>query len=118
MSLGNKEIFAKNLNRFMERRGIDRNKLVEDLGFKYTTVTDWTIGRTYPRIDKIEMLANYFGVQKSDLIEDKEPKREQAIDLKNTSAKKVAFDGREFDEDDLDFMNSVMESYFKNKYKD
>lgn len=40
------------------------------------------------------------------------------IDLKNTSAKKVAFDGREFDEDDLDFMNSVMESYFKNKYKD
>lgn len=44
--------------------------------------------------------------------------KEETIDLKNTSAKKVAFDGREFDEDDLDFMNSVMESYFKNKYKE
>lgn len=42
----------------------------------------------------------------------------ETIDLKETPAKRVAFDGREFDEDDLDFMNSVMESYFKNKYKD
>lgn len=40
------------------------------------------------------------------------------IDLKDTPAKRVAFDGREFDEADMEFMNSVMESYFKNKYKD
>ena len=44
--------------------------------------------------------------------------KEQTIDLKETPAKRVAFDGREFDEADMEFMNSVMESYFKNKYKD
>ena len=32
-------------------------------------LTDWINGRTYPRIDKIEKMAQYFGVQKSDLVE-------------------------------------------------
>lgn len=69
-SLGNKEILAKNLTRFMDIKGVDRVKVAEDLGIKYTTLTDWCKGNNYPHIDKIEMLANYFGIQKSDLIED------------------------------------------------
>ncbi|MTV99938.1 helix-turn-helix domain-containing protein, partial [Streptococcus pneumoniae] len=52
-------------------RGVDRNKLCSDLGLKYTTVRDWLKGITYPRIGKIELLSDYFGVNKSDLIEDK-----------------------------------------------
>ena len=55
----------------MEARGKDRKQVCKDLGFKYTTFTDWYNGNKYPRIDKIEMLADYFGVLKSDLIEDK-----------------------------------------------
>ena len=68
--LGNKEIFSKNLKRIMEDRGIERTTLCEKLNFKYSTFSDWYNGNKYPRIDKIEMLANYFGIQKSDLIED------------------------------------------------
>lgn len=67
--LGNKEIMAKNIQRLMNNRGIDRNKICADLGFKYTTFTDWVKGKTYPRIDKIELMANYFGVPKSELVE-------------------------------------------------
>ena len=67
--LGNKEIMAQNIQRLMDKRGIDRNKICTDLGFKYTTFTDWVKGNTYPRIDKIEMMANYFDVSKSDLVE-------------------------------------------------
>lgn len=66
-----KEIFSANLENLMISRGIDRNKLCSDLGLKYTTVRDWLKGITYPRIGKIELLADYFGVNKSDLIEDK-----------------------------------------------
>lgn len=66
-----KEIFSANLEKLMSSRGIDRNKLCSDLGLKYTTVRDWLKGITYPRIGKIELLANYFGINKSDLIEDK-----------------------------------------------
>lgn len=67
--LGNKAIMAENIQRLMDSRGIDRNKICADLGFKYTTFTDWVKGNTYPRIDKIEMMANYFGVPKSELVE-------------------------------------------------
>lgn len=69
--LGNKEIFSRNLRALMQKSGKDRNQVCEDLGFKYTTFTDWYNGNKYPRIDKIELLANYFGVLKSDLIENK-----------------------------------------------
>ncbi|MDE7498984.1 helix-turn-helix domain-containing protein, partial [Streptococcus agalactiae] len=71
MSQNNKEIFSKNLNCLMNSKGVDRNQLCSDLNLKYTTVRDWQKGITYPRIGKIELLANYFNVNKSDLIENK-----------------------------------------------
>lgn len=67
--LGNKAVMAENIQRLMDSRGIDRNRICTDLGFKYTTFTDWVKGNTYPRIDKIELMANYFGVPKSELVE-------------------------------------------------
>lgn len=69
-SLGNKEIFAKNLRKYMRQFNKDRSAMVEELGFKYTTFNDWFHGKTYPRIDNIEKIANYFGVSKADLIEE------------------------------------------------
>lgn len=69
--LGNREIFAKNLKYYMNYYEKDRNKICDDLKIPYTTFTDWYNGTTYPRIDKIELLANYFNIKKSDLIEDK-----------------------------------------------
>lgn len=69
-SLGNKNIMAKNIDKHMKKRGISRRKLSADLGISYTTVTDWINAKTYPRIDKIEMMANYFGINKSDLVEE------------------------------------------------
>jgi len=68
-SLGNKEIMASNLRRLMEKAGKDRKALCADLNLKYSTVSEWLNATAYPRIDKIELLANYFGVQKSDLVE-------------------------------------------------
>ncbi|MEE0929573.1 MAG: XRE family transcriptional regulator [Acutalibacteraceae bacterium] len=69
--LGNKEIFAKNLNYYMNINKKDRNDVARDLDLPYTTVTSWCKGEFYPRIDKIQLLANYFGIQKSDLVESK-----------------------------------------------
>ncbi|WP_353990049.1 helix-turn-helix transcriptional regulator [Pediococcus argentinicus] len=67
--LGNKEIMAENINRLMNSRGLDRKQLADAIDVKYTTLTDWVKGNTYPRIDKIEKLANYFKVSKADLVE-------------------------------------------------
>lgn len=69
--LGNKEIFSKNLKYYIEKSGKDRRELSEIWGFPYSTVTEWINGRKYPRIDRIEIMADYFGILKSDLIEEK-----------------------------------------------
>lgn len=71
MSLRNKEVMSNNLKYYMNKKGVDRNQLCSDLDLKYMTVSDWINAKTYPRIDKIELLANYFGINKSDLIEEK-----------------------------------------------
>lgn len=74
MSLGNKQIMADNIKRLLSAKGLNPRQLAIALDFKYTTVNDWVNAKTYPRIDKIEMLANFFNVSKSDLVEIKTQK--------------------------------------------
>ncbi len=70
-NIGNKETMAKNLNYYIERSGKSKKEIAEIIGVAASTFNEWTKGKKYPRIDKIEILANYFGILKSDLIEEK-----------------------------------------------
>ncbi len=72
-SLGNKQTMADNILYYMNINNKTRNDLCRDLGFKYTTLTGWLTAEKYPRIDKIEMMANYFGITKADLVEERIP---------------------------------------------
>lgn len=69
MSLGNKEIMAANIRHYLDVQGISRQKFCRDTGINYTTLGEWMTAKKYPRIDKIELMAAYFGVSKSDLVE-------------------------------------------------
>lgn len=69
--MDNKNIFAANLKRYMEINNKTRREVSEALGVSYYTFTDWVNGKKYPRMDKVEKLAAYFGILKSDLIEEK-----------------------------------------------
>ena len=75
--LGNNEIMAQNIQFYLDMNNKTRQDLCDALGFKYPTVADWLQGRKYPRIDKIEMMANYFHISKADLVERKD-RRETA----------------------------------------
>lgn len=86
MALGNKEIFSQNLKYYMYKYGVDRNALCDTLGFKYMTVSDWINAKTYPRIDKIEILANYFNIKKSDLVEKQTDKQIDILPVYNQLA--------------------------------
>lgn len=68
--LGNKEILAKNLNHYMEINNKNRQQISKDLRVPYTTVTSWCKGEFYPRINRIQQLADYFSINKSDLVEE------------------------------------------------
>jgi transcriptional regulator with XRE-family HTH domain len=70
-NIGNKETMAKKLSYYVSISGKSQKELAEIVGVASSTFNDWTKGKKYPRIDKIEILANYFGILKSDLIEEK-----------------------------------------------
>lgn len=70
-SLGNKKVMAQNIHYYMDLSGVRPKDVCDTLKIPMPTFSDWINAKTYPRIDKIEMLANYFGISKSDLVEER-----------------------------------------------
>lgn len=68
----NKEVMAKNIKKYMDIKGVKSTDVCNALGFKHNTFSNWINAKIYPRIDKIEMLAEYFGISKAALVEDSE----------------------------------------------
>lgn len=69
-NIGNKETFAKNLSYYIEKHGKEQKEIAYIIGVAPSTFNAWVKAKKYPRMDKVEMLANYFGILKSDLIEE------------------------------------------------
>ena len=67
--LGNKKVMGDNILYYMNLNGIDRRDFAKAIGVPYSSLTDWINGKTYPRIDRIQMMADYFHIEKSDLVE-------------------------------------------------
>lgn len=66
-----KRVFSSRLKHYMQINGKNQTDLMRDLGLGSSTVSSWCTGQKLPRMGKIQMLADYFGINKSDLIEDK-----------------------------------------------
>lgn len=66
-----KEVFAKNLNYLLAKHGKTQIEVAEALGIKQTTFSSWCTANKMPRMDKVQLLANYFDVKKSHLIEER-----------------------------------------------
>lgn len=57
-----REIFVKNLHYLMEAKGITQADICRELDVSSATVSDWCSGKKYPRVDKMQRLADLFGV--------------------------------------------------------
>lgn len=66
-----KEIFSENLRYYIKQSGKNQSMIAAEMGVSRGTFSDWVNGRVYPRMNKVEMLAEYFGINKSDLVEEK-----------------------------------------------
>lgn len=66
-----KRIFSKNLRKYMSLNNKTQVDLINDLGFNKSAVSTWCNGTRLPRMDKVDALAKYFGIRRSDSIEDK-----------------------------------------------
>ena len=65
------KIFSRNLIHYMEMNGKTQTDLINDLGFNKSAVSTWCNGTRLPRMDKVDALAKYFKINRSDLIEEK-----------------------------------------------
>ena len=69
-NLGNKIVLAKNLQHYMEQYGYTAKDIAEKIGVEPSAVSYWVNAKYYPRIDKIEKMANLFHVNKACLVEE------------------------------------------------
>lgn len=66
-----KDIMSKNLKYYIERSGKNQTDIARELGIPEMTMSNWVKAKTYPRADKIQLLADYFGIYRSDLTEER-----------------------------------------------
>lgn len=120
-----KKIFSMNLRKYMELNNKTQIDLINDLGFNKSAVSTWCNGTRLPRMDKVEALANYFGIKRSDLIEDHnesdqpsyyldEDAREAADFLHKNPEYKVLFDAsKKISKDDIEFVAKMLDKFRK-----
>lgn len=95
----------------MKTNKVDRYKLCEDLGFKYSTVSEWLQASKYPRIEKIEAIAKYFDVKKSELIENKDDRIPQKIT--NDDLKFALFGDVDTDDEILEDLKKMAQIHYQ-----
>lgn len=66
-----KKIFSNNLYALLARAGKTQKEVADALNILPTTFNTWCTGAALPRMGKVQILADYFGIKKSDLLEDR-----------------------------------------------
>lgn len=89
------KIFSKNLNYYMALNNKSQTDLVNDLGFNKSAVSTWCNGTRLPRMDKVEVLAKYFNINRSDLIEEKESEIGYYFNKETAQAAQEIFENKE-----------------------
>ena len=84
-----KKIFAENLKYYMKLHNKNQADLINDLGFNKSSVSTWCNGTRLARMDKVDILAKYFDINRSDLIEDKDTEHKQSYYL-NPETSRIA----------------------------
>lgn len=121
-----KKIFSKNLNKYISRSGKKQNEIAADIKVIPQTLNSWCTGQAMPRIGKIQLLANYFGINKSDLLEEKEDIDEEGYYLDDDARDmaqfmyenpeyKVLFDAsRKVKKEDIQFVKEMIDRMSNN----
>ena len=82
-----KKIFSKNLTYYLEKYGKSQKEVADAIGVIPQTFNTWCNGQSIPRMGSVQALADYFGIGKSDLIEEKSNK---AVELNKRDEKDIA----------------------------
>lgn len=119
-----RKVFSKNLKRYLEINEKTPADIVRDLKIPFSTVSNWTNGTKMPRMGKVELLAQYFGIEKSDLLEEKTEEQEPYYDdaearelaqfLYKSPEHRVLFDAaRKVKLEDISFVKEMLDKLTK-----
>lgn len=61
-------MFSKNLSKLMNDRGVSAYRLSKDTGVAQSAISEYRSGKTMPGLDKLQVLADYFGITVDALI--------------------------------------------------
>lgn len=64
-------IIGKSIDSLLISSGMKQNELAEILKVSESTVGKWVLGKSIPRMGTIQQIADYFGVDKSDILNGK-----------------------------------------------
>lgn len=67
-----KQIFSKNLNKYLARYSKSQKEVADAIKVSPQTFNTWCQGISLPRMGKVQLLADYFHISKSDLIDEVE----------------------------------------------
>ncbi len=96
-----KKIFAKNLNKYISLNQKQQKEVADDLGINSTTLNMWCNGKSMPNVGKIQKLADYFRIGKSDLTDKKE---DSDVDMEFSDAvMKIALHDKRFAQIVIDY---------------
>lgn len=90
-----KAIFTKNLNRLLAESGKTQKEVADAIGVMPQTFNTWTQGIAIPRMGKVQLLADYFGVKKSDLLEDRTTNPEYYLNPETAEIAQEIYEGKE-----------------------
>lgn len=65
-----KRIFSKNIIKYMNLAGENQSEVAAAIGVTKSSMSSYALGLKMPRMDKIQKLAEHFGVRVSDLVEE------------------------------------------------
>lgn len=122
-----KKIFSKNLNNFLSLNNKTQKQVAEAINVSPQTFNTWCQGIALPRMGKVQKLADYFNIEKSDLIDEKREspftkKDEKDIkkDLDNIMEKistgadgPASYDGEELSPESLELFRGELEIALK-----
>ena len=121
-----RRIFARNLNRFLKINGKNQADIAMLLNVSQAAVSTWCTGIKLPRMDKVQALADYFGINTSDSLEDKGTQEEDNFYYIDEYAKELAqflfknpeyrvlFDAaKDVSADDLEMVKTIIDKFKK-----
>lgn len=67
-----KKIFSRNLNNYLSLNNKTQKEVADAIGVSPQTFNTWCQGIALPRMGKVQLLADYFNIGKTDLIDEKQ----------------------------------------------